>query len=157
MPDIRDKLLARDRKGLEVEARRLGLSVTSSMSRAELITLIERHYALQDFGDLQSFGELRLLIVGLGFVVFATFVFALDTLFELGVGTNPWAYVLVPLYLVLRGLGGFLISAALFSVGLKAGHRSITPAMRAAVILGAVLVVISVFLFMPLPKDWAAP
>jgi len=157
MPDDRDRLLTLDRKGLEAEARRLGLSVASSMSRAELITLIERHYALQEFGDLQSFGEHRFLIVGLFFVAFATFILALDTLYELSPGTNAFAPILVPVYLVFRSLGGFLISAALFSLGLKVGQRSITPAMRAAFILGAVLVVISVFMFIPLPKDWAAP
>jgi len=157
MTDSRDRLLALDRKGLEAEARRLGLSVTSSMSRAELITLIERHYAQQDFGDMRSYGELRILIVGLFFVTFATFVLALDTLYELGPGSNPLAYVLVPIYIVLRSLGGFLVSAALFSLGLKGGNRFLTSGMRAAFILGAVLVIISVFLFMPLPKDWAAP
>jgi hypothetical protein len=157
MPDDRDRLLTLDRKGLEAEARRLGLTVAGSMSRAELITQIERHYALQELGELRAFGEHRFLIMGLFFVAFATFVLALDTLYELSPGTNALAPILVPIYLVFRSLGGFLISAALFSLGLKVGHWNITPAMRAAFILGAVLVVISVFMFIPLPKDWAAP
>jgi hypothetical protein len=157
MPDDRDRLLTLDRKGLEAEARRLGLTVAGSMSRAELITQIERHYALQELGELRAFGEHRFLIVGLFFVAFATFILALDTLYELSPGTNALAPILVPIYLVFRSLGGFLISAALFSLGLKVGHWNITPAMRAAFILGAVLVVISVFMFIPLPKDWAAP
>ena len=67
MADLRDKLLTLDRKGLEKEAKKLGLSVTASMSRAELITLIEKQYALQEFGELKTFSEHRFIIVGLFF------------------------------------------------------------------------------------------
>jgi hypothetical protein len=155
MPDIRDKLLTLDRKGLEEEARRLGLSVKSTMSRAELITLIERETALQEFGELQPFSEYRFLIIGLFFVTIASFILALQTLFELQLANeNLFAIILVPVYLVFRGLGGFLISSALFSFGLKTGYRTITPVMRAAFIIGAVLVLLVVLVWMPLPSQW---
>ncbi|MFX1562719.1 MAG: hypothetical protein ACFFDP_05380 [Promethearchaeota archaeon] len=155
MPDIRDKLLTLDRKGLEEEARRLGLSVKSTMSRAELITLIEKETALQEFGELQPFSEYRFLIIGLFFVTIASFILALQTLFVLQLGNdNLFGVILVPIYLVFRGLGGFLLSSALFSLGLKTGYRTITPVMRASFILGAVLVLIIVLVWLPLPASW---
>ncbi|MFX1562024.1 MAG: hypothetical protein ACFFDP_01820 [Promethearchaeota archaeon] len=154
MPDIRDKLLTLDRKGLEEEARRLGLSVKSTMSRAELITLIEKETALQEFGELQPFSEYRFIIIGLFFVTLSSFLLALQTLFELMATENPFGIILVPAYLVFRGLGGFLLCSALFSLSLKTGYRTITPVMRAAFILGAVVVLIVVLVWLPLPSQW---
>ncbi len=155
MTDLRDKLLTLDRKGLEKEAEKLGLSVTDSMSRAELITLVEKQYALQEFGELKSFSEQRFLIVGLFFVTLATFVLATLTYFEL-IGTSLTS-ILAPIYVVFRGLGGFLIAAALILLALKTGYQSITPLVRAALIIGAVLIIIVVLVFMPLPAQWVYP
>lgn len=155
MTDLRDKLLTLDRKGLEKEAEKLGISVSESMSRAELITLIEKQYALQDFGELKSFSEQRFLIVGLFFVTLATFVLATLTYFEL-IGT-PLTSILAPIYVVFRGLGGFLIAAALILLALKTGYQSITPIVRAALIIGAILIIIVVLVFMPLPAQWVYP
>lgn len=157
MTDLRDRLLTLDRKGLEKEADKLGITVTESMSRAELITLIEKQYALQEFGELKSFSEHRFLIVGLFFVTLATFILALLTLFELQVPSNPLTAVLAPIYIVFRGLGGFLISAALISLALKTGYKSITPVVRASLIIGAVLIIIVVLIFIPLPTQWSLP
>ena len=156
MPDIRDKLLKLDREGLEEEAKKLGLTVSSTMSRAEIITLIEQQYALKEFGDFRVYGERRYLIIGLFFVTIATFILALDTLFRLTSGIwTAFDFVLIPIYLIFRGLGGFLIAAALFSLGLKSSYRSVTPIMRAAFIIGAVLVLIIVIVWLPLPNQWS--
>ncbi len=157
MTDLRDKLLTLDRKGLEKEADKLGITITESMSRAELITLIEKQYALQEFGELKSFSEHRFLIVGLFFVTLATFILALLTLFELQVPSNPLTAVLAPIYIVFRGLGGFLIAAALISLALKTGYKSITSVVRASLIIGAVLIIIVVLIFIPLPAQWSIP
>lgn len=159
MTDLRDKLLTLDRKGLEKEADKLGIKVTDSMSRAELITLIEKQYALQEFGELKSFSEHRFLIVGLFFVTLATFILALVTLFQLQTApqNNVLTAFLAPIYIVFRGLGGFLIAAALISLALKTGYRNITPVVRASMILGAVLIIIVVLVFIPLPTQWIIP
>ncbi len=155
MTDLRDKLLTLDRKGLEKEADKLGITVTESMSRAELITLIEKQYALQEFGELRSFSEHRFLIVGLFFVTLATFILALLTYFEMT--PTSLTSILAPIYIVFRGLGGFLIVAALFSIALKTGYQSITPVVRAALIIGGVLIIIVVLVFIPLPSQWVFP
>ncbi len=159
MTDFRDKLLALDREGLEKEASRLGIIVTESMSRAELITSIEKANAHLELGDIQSFWEYRGLISGLIFVTVATIVLAIDTYFLLtglyiqifDVASSP-----VPplIYLVCRSLGGFLISAALLSLVFKKGYQRITPVVRAALIIGAVLIIIIVIVSVPLPGDW---
>jgi hypothetical protein len=155
MTDLRDKLLTLDREGLEQEADKLGIKVTKSMSRAELITQIEKQYALQDFGEIHAFSEQRFILVGLLFVLIATFILTLETLFQFQPHlTNQFTWLLAPLYLVFRGLGGFLIAAALFSLALKTGYRSITPVVRAALIIGAVLIIIVVIVFLPLPLQW---
>ncbi len=155
MPDIRDELLNLDRDGLEVKAKQLGLEVTSSMSRAELITLIEQHYAMEEFGELRSFSEHRFLIIGLFLITLATFILALHTLFHILIPQgNPFAVITIPFYIIMRGLGGFFIAAALFSLGLKTGYRTITPIMRASFILGAVLIILIVLILMPLPPQW---
>ncbi len=121
------------------------------MSRAELITLIEKQYALQEFGELKSFSEHRFLIVGLFFVTLATFILALLTFLV----TLTW--ILAPIYIVFRGLGGFLIAAALFSLALKSGYKSITPIVRAVLTISAVLIIIVVIVFIPLPAQWILP
>ncbi|MFX1565912.1 MAG: hypothetical protein ACFFCH_07975 [Promethearchaeota archaeon] len=155
MTDLRDKLLTLDRKGLEKEAEKLGITVNEVMSRAELITLIEKQYALQEFGELKSFSEHRFLIVGLFFVTLSTFFLALITYFQF---TSPsLTPILAPIYVVFRGLGGFLIAAALFSLALKTGYQSITPVVRAALIIGATLIIIIVLVFVPLPPQWGIP
>ncbi len=155
MTDLRDKLLTLGRKGLEKEAEQLGIKVTDSMSRAELITLIEKQYALQEFGELKSFSEHRFLIVGLFFITLATFILALITYFQF---TTPSLIpILAPIYIVFRGLGGFLIGAALFSLALKTGYQSITPIVRAALIIGGALIIIIVLMFIPLPPQWGLP
>jgi len=155
MTDLRDKLLTLHRKGLEKEAEKLGIAVTEAMSRAELITLIEKQYALQEFGELKSFSEHRFLIVGLFFITLATFILALITYFEFT--TMGLTSILAPIYIVFRGLGGFLIAAALFSLALKTGYQSITSNVRAALIIGAVLIIIIVLVFIPLPPEWGLP
>ena len=96
MTDLRDKLLTLDRKGLEKEAEKLGISVSESMSRAELITLIEKQYALQEFGELKTFSEHRFLIVGLFFVTLATFIILRSSGF-FSVGTMEVPYVIYAL------------------------------------------------------------
>ena len=141
-----------NRKELEEDAEALGLRVTKSMSRAELITKIEQQYALQEFGEIKAFSEHRFLIVGLFFVTLATFILALLTYFDLN--GQPLTPILAPIYIVFRGLGGFLIAAALFSLGLKTEYRSVTPIMRAAFIIGAVLIVLIVIVLIPLPNQW---
>ncbi len=151
MTDIRDRLLTLDRKGLEKEAEKVGVLITEPMSRAELITLIEKQYALQEFGELKSFSEHRFLIVGLFFVTLATFILALLTFLV----TLTW--ILAPIYIVFRGLGGFLIAAALFSLALKSGYKSITPIVRAVLTISAVLIIIVVIVFIPLPAQWILP
>ncbi len=156
MTDLRDKLLTLDRKGLEKEADKLGITVADSMSRAELITLIEKQYALREFGELKSFSEHRFLIVGLFFVTLASFILALITLFY-SQGLTQLTSVIAPIYIVFRGLGGFLIAAALFSLALKTGYQSITPVVRAALIISAVLIIIVLLVFIPLPSQWAIP
>ncbi|MFW9831658.1 MAG: hypothetical protein ACFFD8_07780 [Candidatus Thorarchaeota archaeon] len=159
MTDLRDKLLTLDRKGLEREADKLGIKVNDSMSRAELITLIEKQYALQEFGELKSFSEHRILIIGLFFVTLATFLLAILTLFQLQVAPQNSALlvVLAPIYIVFRGLGGFLIAAALISLALKTGYQNITPVLRASLIIGAVLIIIVVLVWVPLPTQWVVP
>jgi len=159
LTDLRDKLLALDREGLEKEASRLGIIVTESMSRAELITSIEKANARLELGDIQSFWEYRGLISGLILVTIATIVLAVDTYLLLtslyfqifNVASSP-----VPLliYLVCRSLGGFLISASLLSLVFKKGYQRITPVVRAALIIGAVLIIIIVIVSVPFPGDW---
>lgn len=156
MADLRDKLLTLDRKGLEKEAKKLGISVTASMSRAELITLIEKQYALQEFGELKTFSEHRFIIVGLFFITLATFILALEFLFQIQSGM-VFTMILIPIYIVFRGLGGFLIAAALISLALKTGYRSITPIIRAALVIGAVLVIIVVLVLLPPFNYWVIP
>lgn len=150
-----------DRDGLEKEASRLDIIVTESMSRAELITSIEKTNAQHEFGDIQSFWEYRVLIAGLIFVTAATIVLAIDTYLLLGghyfelVGA---ASLPIPslIYMVCRGLGGFLIAAALISLVFKKGYQRITPVVRAALIIGAVLIIIIVIVSVPFPSDWLA-
>lgn len=154
MSDIRDQLLKLDRDDLAEKAKELGISITDTMSRAEIITLIEQRQALQEFGEIRTFSEQRFLIVGLFFMLLAVFILSIQTLYYLQTGTNVLAPILVPLYLVFRALGGFIISATLFSLGLKTGYRSITPVMRATFIIGAVLIIIVVLVFIPLPTQW---
>ncbi|MFX1299651.1 MAG: hypothetical protein ACFFAL_08550 [Promethearchaeota archaeon] len=159
MTDLRDKLLALDREGLEKEASQLGIIVAESMSRAELITSIEKANAHLELGDIQSFWEYRSLISGLIFVTVATIVLAFDTYFLLTglylqfffVASSP----IPPLiYLICRSLGGFLISASLLSLVFKKGYQRITPVVRAALIIGAVLIIIIVIVSVPFPGDW---
>lgn len=159
MTDLRDKLLALDREDLEQEASRLGIIVTESMSRAELITSIEKANTHLELGDIQSFWEYRSLISGLILVTTATIVLAIDTYLLLtglysqifGVASSP----LPPLiYMVCRALGGFLISAALISLVFKKGYQRITPVVRAALIIGAVLIILIVIVSVPFPGDW---
>jgi hypothetical protein len=148
-----------DREGLEKEALRLGIILTESMSRAELITSIEKTNAQQELGDIQSFWEYRLLIVGLISVTVATIVLAVDTYLLLaglyftlfGVASSPIPSLI---YLVSRALGGFLIAAALISLVFKKGYQRITPVVRAALIIGAVLIIIIVIVAVPFPNDW---
>lgn len=154
MPDIRDQLLTLDRDSLVEKAKELGIPITENTSRAEIITLIEQRYALQEFGEIHSFSEQRFLFVGLFFMILAVFILSIQTLFYLETGTNTFAPILIPLYLIFRGLGGFIISAALFSLGLKTGYRSITPMMRAAFIFSAILIIIVVLVLIPLPTQW---
>ena len=159
MTDLRDKLLALDRDGLEREASRMGIIVTESMSRAELITSIERSNTHRELGVIQSFWEYRVLISGLIFVTLATIVLAIDTylllaglyMAILGVATSPIPSLI---YLVCRALGGFLIAAALISLVFKKGYEKITPVVRAALIIGAVLIIIIVIVSIPFPGDW---
>ncbi len=158
MTNKRDKLLKLNRRELEAEARKLGLSVSSSMSRAELITLIEQQYALQEFGDIQSFSEHRFLIAGLFFVTIATFILAWLSLIQI---QSPDAFpvvsiILVPMYIIIRCFGGFLVAAALFSLALK-DYKNISPVTRAACILGAILVAIVVIVLVPMPQAWGLP
>lgn len=148
-----------DRDGLEKEASRLGIMVTESMSRAELITSIEKTNAQHEFGDIQSFWEYRVLIAGLISVTIATVVLAVDTYLLLanlyfglfGVASSPIPSLI---YLVCRALGGFLIAAALISLVFKKGYQRITPVVRAALIIGAVLIIIIVIVSVPFPIDW---
>lgn len=159
MTDLRDKLLEMDRDGLEKEASRLGIIVTESMSRAELITSIEKTNAKSELGDIQSFWEYRVLIAGLIFVTVATIVLAIDTYLLLAglyvelldVTSSP---IPTLIYLVSRSLGGFLIAAALISLVFKKGYQRITPVVRAALIIGAVLIIIIVIVSVPFPNDW---
>ncbi|MFX0167762.1 MAG: hypothetical protein ACFE89_08630 [Candidatus Hodarchaeota archaeon] len=157
MTDLRDKLLTLDRAGLVKEADKLGLKVSDAMSRAELITLIEKEHALQEFGELKTLSEHRFLIVGLFFVTLATFILAFETLFTLQSGTNVFTAMLAPIYLVFRGLGGFLIAVALIMIALKTSYQSITPLVRAALIIGAILIVTFALFFMPFPAQWLLP
>ena len=159
MTDLRDKLLAMDREGLEKEASRLGIIVTESMSRAELITSIEKANAHLELGDIQSFWEYRSLISGLILVTIATIVLAVDTYLLLtgfySLITSVASSPIPPLvYLVCRALGGFLIAAALISLVFKKGYQRITPVVRAALIIGAVLTIIIVIVSVPFPGDW---
>ena len=159
MTDLRDKLLAMDREGLEREASRMGIIVTESMSRADLITSIEKANAHRELGEIQSFWEYRVLISGLIFVTMATIVLAIDTYLLLtglystifNVATSPIPSLI---YLVCRALGGFLIAAALISLVFKKGYQRITPVVRAALIIGAVLIIIIVIVSVPFPGDW---
>ena len=159
MTDLRDKLLELDREGLEKEASRLGVIVTESMSRAELITSIEKANAHLELGDIQSFWEYRGLISGLILVTIATIVLAVDTYLLLtGLYLQIFNITSSPIpplvYLVCRSLGGFLISAALLSLVFKKGYQRITPVVRAALIIGAVLIIIIVIVSVPFPGDW---
>jgi hypothetical protein len=157
MTDLRDQLLTLDRAGLVKEAEKLGLKVSDSMSRAELITLIEKEHALQEFGELKSFSEHRFLIVGLFFVTLATFILAFETLFTITAGMNVFTAMFATIYLVFRGLGGFLIAVALITIALKPSYQSLTPLVRAALIIGAVVIVIFVLILAPLPSQWLLP
>jgi hypothetical protein len=158
MTNKRDKLLKLSRRELEAEARSLGLSVSDSLSRAELITLIEQQYALQEFGELRTFSEHRFLIAGLFFVTMATFILAWLSLIQIQTPTIiPFvSIILVPMYIIVRCFGGFLIAAALFSLALK-GYRNLSPVTRAACILGAILVTIIVIVLVPMPNQWGIP
>lgn len=153
MVDLRDKLLAMDRDGLEEEASRLDVLVTESMSRAELITSIEKANAWRELGDIQSFWEYRVLIAGLFFVTAATIVLAIDTYFLLQ-GLSFTSPIPALIYLVCRALGGFLIATALLSLVFKKGYQRITPVVRAALIIGAVLIIIIVIVLVPFPNQW---
>jgi len=145
MPNPDDRLLKMSREELEAEARSLGLQVTDKMSRAELITLIEQHHTLHELQEHVPPPELRLLLVGLLLVTLSTFVLALDTFYELALSPywNPQASVLVPIYLALRGIGGFLMAAALFSLALKPS-QSITPQLKIACMLVGVIILLFV-------------
>ena len=118
--------------------------------------LIEKQFALQEFGDLKAFSEHRFIIVGLFFLTLATFILGLEFLFQVQSGT-VFTMILIPIYLVFRGLGGFLISAALISLALKTGYRSITPTIRAALVLGAVFIIIAVLVLIPPFNYWVLP
>jgi len=157
MTDLRDQLLTLDRTKLVKEAEKLGLKVSDSMSRAELITLIEKEHALQEFGELQSISEHRFLLVGILFITLATFVLAFETLFTITAGMNVFTAMFATVYLVFRGLGGFLIAVALMVIALKPGYKSLTPLVRASLIIGAVVIIVSVLIFMPLPSQWLLP
>ncbi len=159
MTDLRDKLLALDREGLEKEASQRGIIVTESMSRAELITSIEKANARHELGDIQSFWEYRVLISGLVFVTIATIVLAIDTyllLTDLYVQIFSISSSPIPalIYMICRALGGFLIAAALISLVFKTGYQRITPLVRAALIISAVLIIIIVIVSVPFPGDW---
>lgn len=158
MTNKRDKLLKMNRRELEAEARSLGLTISSSMSRAELITLIEQQYALQEFGDIQSFSEHRFLIAGLFFVTIATFILAWLSLIQIQTPSimPVVSIILVPMYIIIRCFGGFLVAASLFSLALK-GYKNLSPVTRAACILGAILVTIVVIVLVPMPQAWGLP
>ncbi|TRO55322.1 hypothetical protein E2P64_07235 [Candidatus Bathyarchaeota archaeon] len=159
MTDLRDKLIALDREGLEQEAARLGISVTESMSRAELIIAIETVNAHHELGAIQSFREYRVLISGLILVTIATIVWAFDTYLLLaGLHVIFFDVVssLIPslIYWVLRALGGCLIAAALISLAFKKGDERMTPVVRGALITVTVLIIIIVIISIPFPGNW---
>jgi hypothetical protein len=155
LTDLRDKLLTLDREGLAREAHKLGIAATESMSRAELITIIEKQYALQEFGELKSYSEYRFVFVGLFFIALATFILALLTFLEITGWSLSW--IVAPIYLVFRGLGGFILAAALMSLAFKTSYQNITPIVRAALIIGAVLIIVVVLVIIPLPAQWSIP
>jgi hypothetical protein len=155
LTDLRDKLLTLDREGLAREAHKLGIAATESMSRAELITIIEKQYALQEFGELKSYSEYRFVFVGLFFIALATFILALLTFLEITGWSLSW--IVAPIYLVFRGLGGFILAAALMSLAFKTSYQNITPVVRAALIIGAVLIIVVVLVIIPLPAQWSIP
>jgi len=157
MPDLHDKLLKMNREELEEKARSLGLEVREGASRAELITLIEQHRAMRELGPFYvQTSEFRLLMAGLLLVAVASFILALDTFYELTSGPygNPLAPVLIPVYLALRGMGGFLMAAGLFSLALKPG-QSLTPVMRATCIVGGIIVILLVIPLLSLSYQWS--
>ena len=159
MTSLRDELLALDREGLEQEASRLGISGTESLSRAELIVLIEKTSARRELGDIQSFWEYRVLISGLIVVTIGTIVWVIDTyllLTDLHVVFFDVASSLIPslIYLVSRVIGGFLIAAALFSLGSKKRDERITPVVRASLIVVSVLIIIIVIISVSFPVNW---
>jgi len=159
MQNVDDRLLKMSREELEEEARSMGLAVTKEMSKAELVILIERQRAMQELDELQPINEFRLLLAGILSITVAAFVLALDTFHELATGHywNPIASLLIPIYLTLRSIGGFLMAAGFFSLALKNRARSITPVIRAICIIGGLVVILVVVLLVPLPYQWSSP
>jgi Ni/Fe-hydrogenase subunit HybB-like protein len=57
-------------------------------------------------------------------------------------------WILLPLHFIGRGLGGLFISGALIAIAFKQEYRNMAPVVRAALKLGAVIVIVMVYVLL---------